>query len=282
MSGVNNKKLDEQLIRVVINQNGDEEVRIRKVKYLLYLGANKDVFIDRKYNLLMKAVDNDDVAMVKVLLDKGANIEAVNWDGESALILAIKRKNNEIVSELLDKGADVNSRKWDGNPVIMAAVVYDNPWAVEKLVQKGADVDAVGNIFFNATPLFWAVERGNLEVVKALIKAGANVNYRDEKSGDSVLLLGAFGGREKIVFELLQNGADVNAKTNWGRDALYWAIKRTNKNIIKMLLDKGAKVSDKHILMLEGLKDKEVAGMILNKKNKDCYVGKVLNKELGR
>ena len=93
-----------------------------------------------------------------------------------------------------------------------------------------------------------ATHQRNLNSVKALLDAGADVNAKD-KEGHTVLMMAvkysAFGqgkGVEqyKIVQLLVDKGADVNAKQKDGHTALYYAKIRAMFHIKKFLKQHGA------------------------------------------
>jgi hypothetical protein len=64
-----------------------------------------------------------------------------------------------------------------------------------------------------------AAERGDVEVVRAFTKAGATVNGRSP-DGETPRVDGACSGNPAAVEVLLQAGADVKAKDNYGEGAL--------------------------------------------------------------
>ena len=103
------------------------------------------------------------------------------------------------------------------------------------------------------TPLMREANAGNVEAVKALIAAGANVNAPDE-SGWTPLIIAASGEPLKIemVELLLRAGADVNAKTDDDITALiaasnedeYGGKPRPNTaQVVKALIGAGADVN---------------------------------------
>src|SRR5690242_1443895 len=60
---------------------------------------------------------------------------------------------------------------------LLAAVRKSDVAGVRALLAKGADVNAKSP--YGATPLFFACDRGNLEIVKLLLDRGAEVNVQD-------------------------------------------------------------------------------------------------------
>jgi hypothetical protein len=69
------------------------------------------------------------------------------------------------------------------------------------------------------SPLHTAAVFGQLEAVRALVQAGADVNARNN-DGSTPLIVAAFLCRTDIVQHLLAHGADKNAKDKAGHTAL--------------------------------------------------------------
>jgi ankyrin repeat protein len=95
--------------------------------------------------------------------------------------------------------------------------------------------------------LFTAAEGGRVQDVLQLLSGGANIEKRGRNGVYSPLHVAVTNGRAEVVQILLENGADVNAKTNRGDSALHLACygKRMagRKAIIRQLLLHGADVS---------------------------------------
>ncbi len=64
------------------------------------------------------------------------------------------------------------------------------------------------------TPLHWAVRRGQLERVRTLVGT-ENIEARDFQ-GRTPLHIAVLSGRDEIVAFLLEQGAHVNARDQWG------------------------------------------------------------------
>ncbi|NMG21035.1 ankyrin repeat domain-containing protein, partial [Brasilonema bromeliae] len=76
--------------------------------------------------------------------------------------------------------------------------------------------------------------------VQALMKAGIDVNARDDR-GQTLLISVAMWGENKqidpdLVKTLILAGVDVNAKDNYGKNALFYAARASNAAVRKALL----------------------------------------------
>lgn len=89
-------------------------------------------------------------------------------------LLAATRKSDAVkVRELLAQGANVNAKSPYGATPLFFACDRSNVEIVKILLEKGADAN-VKDTFYGATPLGWALGKGNAEVVRLLIEKGAN------------------------------------------------------------------------------------------------------------
>lgn len=84
-----------------------------------------------------------------------------------------------------------------------------------------------------------AVYYGEADLVKELLKAGANINVRNQE-GDTALMIASVRTHDHIVKILLEAEADVNTKNKHGLTALGLAQWCKHDEIIKMLKEAGA------------------------------------------
>jgi uncharacterized protein len=162
---------------------------------------------------LMLAAREGDVTLSRSLLDAGADLNAVAGDGKTALALAIFNGNYDAASFLVDRTADVNQ----------------------------ADAQRF-------TPLFWAVDRRNMEtapnfpwmvtadpmpLIRKLLDAGANPNAlvnntpraRMREGSPRIvfvtaLMRAAFAADLELVRLLLEHGADPRLVSKDGETML--------------------------------------------------------------
>ena len=100
------------------------------------------------------------------------------------------------------------------------------------------------------SPLFWAKKYGNEKVVKALSDMGAVEEV--DKEGMSEKLLKILWGEdadkidEKRAIEMIKDGANLEKKNKIGDTALILASYHGHVEVVKALLDAGAKVDEKN------------------------------------
>lgn len=159
---------------------------------------------------------------------------------------AVEGRSDE-VRKLLQSGADVN-QKLDGLGItaLMLAAGRGDLELVKLLLQAGADPNAAGGVahvgFF--TPLTMALNRANknrLEVIDALIAGGALLNP-PASFPESPLDRAIAENDIEMVRALLKRGSDVNWEDAIGHTPLVTAISIGERNVevIKLLLAAGA------------------------------------------
>ena len=191
------------------------------------------------------------------------------------LFAAINAQQPDAVRRAAAEGADVNEREefvadCGGDtknrilltPLCAAIKNGGNAEVVKTLLEAGADAKAstVSTMEYserysssdNVYPLFYAVEADNAEVVKLLLSAGADANYGlvgdwDCDSADIEPLYKAVENNNyEIAKLLLEAGACPDAyagggKGEWSQSAVACAASKGNADILRLLLDFGAK-----------------------------------------
>jgi len=160
------------------------------------------------------AVRRGDYIKARDLMRQGVDIS----HGQLALSTAAARGNEEMVRFLLDAGADVNAQAECEWTALIEAISKRNNAITGILMDAGADVNARGNGGFHKTPLGIAIENRQMDVIELLLRAGANVEARDEH-GRTMLIQKAREDLEAIRI-LLEIGADIDARDDNGRTAL--------------------------------------------------------------
>ena len=211
------------------------------------------------WTLLLHACKYSNLEVVKALLNRGGDLQLKDGAGNSPLHWGAVNENDsdasDIVCHLIEKGVDMNEQAQDGSSALMRATLVNNFTTLKVLLDAGADPGLVteehrlGALFLaasrsiesvnillaggadpnirnivDATPIFEAIDEDNLEIVRALVEAGADVNQEHQSSSEEDRVAGTFGGGKPMKpFDL--------------------AVRLERKEIQDYLLTKGAKHS---------------------------------------
>jgi ankyrin repeat protein len=112
-----------------------------------------------------------------------------------------------------------------------------------------------------STPLMYAVLYGDASLVAAMLQPGADPNIRNHAGASA--LTWAVDDVDKVRL-LVDRGADVNASSDFGRTPLMIAAAQTGSApTVKLLLDRGAKVSSAALTSAAGRGDAAVVRLLL-------------------
>lgn len=205
-----------------------------KVKELLSKGADANA-VESDRPLIVWAAQNSNVEIVRALIEAKANVNATDPSfKETALHRAIDNQHAEVVAELLKAKADPNAKDIRGESCLAKAVKGEKAEIVAALVTAGADVNYQSedgdSLILMATQ---AAHTTSPEIIRILGKAKANPNQANIVY--SPLYYASELGNKELVQALLDAGANPNAKSPSGRTALYAAIK--NSEIVELLLN---------------------------------------------
>ena len=123
-----------------------------------------------------------------------------------------------------------------------------------KLLKKVTKLDAFKKRWVNSkdqdddeknTPLHTASQKGHLEIVKILIRLGANVNAKNEEDW-TPLNSAAESGEFEVMKYLIEHGAKVNTKNYDGDTPLHSAACNGDIGVVKCLIEHGAKIDMKN------------------------------------
>lgn len=175
-----------------------------------------------------KAVEDQDISEIEELVSGGIDVDYREPKyGNTLLMLAVKNKDKKSVRKLLELGADPNKpNKYDGQAAIIDAAeitpsLIPDTEILELLLDHGADPSFVEpgplsrGVYTRQTPLIVACRytdnftRTGIEKVKVLVENGADINYRNE-FGRSALGMAMSFEYYNIALYLLEQGADYN------------------------------------------------------------------------
>ena len=230
-------------------KNGFIEIALK----LLKAGVNVEKDRERG-DLFLEAIRQSKLPLVRAMIASGAEINArrEGLNGQTALTVAARKAEPPIVLALLEAGADPMVRDDTGRTPAEWAESMDRGEIATIL--REAMTGAAPQLD-HGTELLIAADRGELEKVKSLLKAGADVETRDTRErtkGCTPLLVAASVGHAPVVEALLDAGAEIEAVDNaadgqhvWRRPALVRAARAGALEVVRLLLARGARIESK-------------------------------------
>jgi ankyrin repeat protein len=234
--------------------------RLEAAKVLLDNGADINQVEANGITPLLSAIVNNRVEVARFLIDRGADIKTADWYGRTPLWAAVETRNMDVdnatfensinrapfldlIKVLLDKGADPNVRMKEVPPIRRAFLraTGDLSW-----------VDMTGQ-----TPFLRAALAGDVTVMRLLMQHKADPHI-PTFAGTTPLMIAAGinwvfsqtfdegqAARLEAVKLCHELGMDVNAVNSMGLTALMGAANNGSDDIIKFLVEKGARLDPK-------------------------------------
>jgi len=169
-------------------------------------------------------------------------IAAYLEDVDEKLHRAARWGNVAEVKLLLAEGRDPNARGVGGWAPLHRAAFPGHANIVAPLVAAGADPNLPGRSLSDTdgdTPLHIAAAQGRLEMVKALLDAGAR--ELGDSAGWTPLHRAALGGKADVAAYLVARSFNVRAKDGWTPlHAAAGAVYDGSWDILRLLLERGA------------------------------------------
>lgn len=180
-----------------------------RVAELIHEGWNVNDRSDPKMlTPLNISAEKGDLGMAKLLVANGADVNL-----EAPLTRAAMYGRVEMVEYLLTQGADVNHcSPGVSTPAALLAtcnVICGNAEVVKVLVGAGIDMQFKDNQYI---PLNQAAMNGHVEMVRYLLSQGADVNRQDSR-GWTPMHRAAYGGHVKVINILLKAGGDPRVRS---------------------------------------------------------------------
>ncbi len=181
----NQEKLNEQLFNVIADEKASDEVRLKKVKYLVRLGADVNAKDENGNTPLIQATINGKLGAVKCLAECGADVN-VKFFGKS--VLSLVKKGEEVAPEI-----------------------------IEFLKEKGAkeveiskeEADRLAQGFWDKNGKIKSVEE-----IKSLVKCGASLGAHKKNTNEQIWkVLGIDEINE--VLKILPNWYEIDGDVNF-------------------------------------------------------------------
>ncbi|KAL7946911.1 ankyrin repeat-containing domain protein [Trichoderma barbatum] len=224
------------------------------VSLALEAGANVDLVGDTNKPLTAWAIPLNDDSMIRTILEYGPDLSIKDEDGDTALHFIGKDTPLESVRRVVNAGGKLGAMNKALETPLISSIIACNMEVFSYLMTKKLVVDTLNISSFNieGAPLHYACAQGTIEMVKVLIKHGADINYActtvygtpliaaTRRKGESKVPL-----TESIIRLLLDEGADPAISAGNSGYPIISASVACSAKVIRMLLDHKASVDVK-------------------------------------
>jgi len=189
-----------------------------------------------QHSLLYYAIQEGNLEIINYLENVGVKIDfTLDRKGTTILHGAMKAKTNrlKIIEKLLAAGQKANIRNDHGStPLHCLQSSYHVDTIVDMLLGYGADLNVKNNSGLTPlhTTLFSLCEDeyvsswSSPNAFAVLLKKGCDINAQDN-NGNTVLHRAAIGHSKRVIWFLLDNGADKSIQNNDGQTPLQYVLR---------------------------------------------------------
>ena len=234
--------------------------RLESARILVKAGATLEQVDANSITPLLMAIANNHIDVARFLIEQGAQVNVSDWYGRTPLWAAVEARNMDVDNATFENGVD-REPILDLIKILLARDADPNPRLKETPPIRRQMLRITGSLawvdFTGQTPFLTASLAGDLTVMRLLLEYGADP-YIPTFGGTTALMAAA--GINWVVDQTYDEGSealldavklcwglgmDVNAVNSMGLTAVHGAANRGSDDIIRFLVEKGARLDVK-------------------------------------
>lgn len=193
---------------------------------------------------LEKLIEANDLLSAEKIMKSGFDLSLVdNNPMDTITNIIVYNKNyeideiNDIVETLIYQvSEEIEKPDSKGHSLLMNAIYANNTIIVKEVLKYIENIDKV---YHGETALTLATSLGgtDLDIIKALINRGADINYQGDEGYTAIMYAISNYDTEILNYLLTINGYNINIQNDYGQTALHVAVDYYNGEAIDILLN---------------------------------------------
>lgn len=206
------------------------------VDFILRNGGNPNAKSKNLSTPLHSAAWGRNLKVAELLLEDGADVNAQTDEGETPAMTAALRGEKDLLETLFSLSADPHAKDIHGSNL------YD-------LASAGGHLEILDLLdelkVKNNHPFHAAAGKGDLQVIKKMLKNGRKINEKDA-FGATPLIIATVSGKMEVVRFLLQKKANPKITAKDGYSMMHAAAFSGKKELVQLAYDLGLDVNARY------------------------------------
>ncbi|KAI4241143.1 MAG: hypothetical protein LQ352_007495 [Teloschistes flavicans] len=237
---------------------------IRRLLTFSEINANQTLRKHGQFPLWMAATIDDAAVMEMLLARHEIDIDQRAREGETAVYRAARWSRDATLQMLIASGADINIPNGTGQTPLSIAANKGNESGIRFLLaQRGIERDRPDST--DKTPLIHAAQMGHIKCIRLLLGSGVTVESRDREYKRTALSWAALNGHKVVVKALVKAEANLNHQDVRGSTPLALAAECGHETVVRILLESKANpdlADENEETPFEKARDQKMSGIV--------------------